>query len=377
MRIPKSIRCPSFPRAIAFGALLVLASSGSASPLGEPDIPSTASVPQPRSVAQEIQLANDYFSGRGVERDLRLSAYWFQRAAESGDPQAEMQIGYFYDAGIGVAKDPALAGHWYQLAAAGGLADAKVSLGILYFWGSGVRQNIQLAAQLFQEAARKGSGLGDFYLGKMYSLGLGVPRDEAAGEQWYAKGAGRHNPQAEYALGAILFDRKGHAQDVSRAAGLLSDSVAAGHVPSMYALGLLLVRNPGLAKSPDEAVRLLEDSADAGIWRSSMILGAMARDGREVPVDARSAYLHFRIAALQGGDEAKALLDKDLGNLSQQLGADETSELDSEAENWFGQHHIVLEFVYKSGENRTGFPNYALAVPENGSHTLQMLPTSN
>jgi len=155
---------------------------------------------------------------------------------------------------------------------------------------------------------------------------------------------------------------------------LFRESVAAGHVPAMYALGLLLVRNPEFAKLPDEAVKLLTDSADAGIWRSSMILGAMSRDGREVPVDARLAYFHFRVAALKGGDGAKMLVGKDLSDLSQQLGPALTLELDSQAESWYRQHHVVLEFVYRGGENRTGFPNYALAVPENGSHTLQMLP---
>lgn len=374
-RIPRSIRRPSISFAIAFGALFVPTSGAFSDPLGEPDIPSTTAAPQPRSVTQEIKLANDYFVGHGVNQDLQLAAYWFQKAAESGDPQAEMQIGYFYDAGIGVNKDAGLAAHWYQLAAAGGLATAKVNLGILYLWGTGVKQNIELAARLFQEAARKGSGLADCYLGKMYAFGLGVPQDEATAEEWYVKGAERHNPQAEYALGSLLIDRKDHARDLPRAASLLRESVAAGDVPAMYALGLLLVRNPGLAKSSDEAVRLLNDSADAGIWKSSMILGAMARDGREVPVDARSAYYHFRVAMLQGGDEAKMMLEKDLHNLSQQLSPDETSAIDSHAENWYGQHHIVLEFVYRGREDRTRFPDYALAAPENGSHTLQMLST--
>jgi uncharacterized protein len=377
MRTQKSVRRLHALPAIAFGAVFVLTSSAFAAPAGEPDIPSIKPPPQPRTVEQEIRLANDYFVGRGVTQDLQQSAYWFERAAESGDPPAEMQIGYFYEAGIGVFKNPALAAHWYQLAASGGLATAKVSLGILYFYGNGVKQNVQLAAQLFEEAARKGSGLADYYLGKMCSFGMGVPQDEAAAEQWYVRGAERRNPQAEYALGMLLFDRKDHAHDVPRAAALLRDSVAAGDVPAMFALGLLLVRNPGLAKSSGEAVTLLNDSADAGIWKSSMVLGVMARDGRGVPIDPASAYHHFRVAALQGGDEAKTLLDRDIRNLSQQLGLAQAAALDSQAENWHGQHHIVLEFVYRGGGDRIRFPDYALAVPESGSHTMQMLPAAS
>jgi hypothetical protein len=53
----------------------------------------------------------------------------------------------------------------------------------------------------------------------------------------------------------------------------------------------------------------------------------------------------------------------------------QTAALDSQAEDWVQQHQIVLEFVYKVGKDRTRFPDYALASPENGTHTMQMLPS--
>jgi len=89
--------------AFAFLGFLALASNVLASSNGEPDIPTMRSVPEPRSVEQEIRLANDYFVGRGVEQDFKQSAYWFEKAAKQGDPQAQMQIGYFYDAGNDVS----------------------------------------------------------------------------------------------------------------------------------------------------------------------------------------------------------------------------------------------------------------------------------
>jgi hypothetical protein len=183
-----------------------------------------------------------------------------------------------------------------------------------------------------------------------------------------------HNPQAEYALGMLLFDRQDHVHDLPRAATLLRESAATGDVPAMFALGLLLARNPALAKSSGEATALLNDAANAGIWKSSMILGVLARDGNSVPLDPAAAYYHFRVAALQGGTEAENLLQADIRKLSSGLNPDQMPSLDSKAENWYQQHRIVLEFVSKGGENRTRFPDYALAVPQNGSHSVQMLP---
>lgn len=360
--------------AFAFLGFLALASNVLANPNGEPDIPTIRSVPEPRSVEQEIKLANDYLAGRGVVRDFKQSAYWFEKAAKQGDPQAQMQIGYFYDAGVGVPKDPELAAHWYQLAASGGVAAANVNLGVLYFWGIGVKKNEQLAIQLFREAAKHKSGLADCYLGDVYYQGAAVPRDAAAAEQWYVKGVELHNPQAEYNLGLLFFDRPDHVQDLRKAATLFRKSAEAGYVPAMYSLGLLLARNPGLSKSADEAITLLNDSASAGTWKSSVVLGVLARDGQAGLQDSGAAYYHFRVAMLQGGEDAKKRLGNDIHKLSSSLGPERTTALDSQAENWYQQHHIVLEFVYKTGKNRTGFPDYALTNPENGTHTMQMLP---
>ena len=36
-----------------------------------------------------------------------------------------------------------------------------------------------------------------------------------------------------------------------------------------------------------------------------MLLGILARDGNGVPKDSKAAYYHFRVACLQGGDEAE------------------------------------------------------------------------
>ncbi len=69
-----------------------------------PDVPSEEI--QRRASAghlpEELELARDYYIGRGVSRDLSLAAYWYRRAADQGDPGAQVDIGYLYLKGIGV-----------------------------------------------------------------------------------------------------------------------------------------------------------------------------------------------------------------------------------------------------------------------------------
>lgn len=356
---------------VYLGALL-MAVNGYASPTAGAD---AANMKHPPSIAQEVNLANKYLFGQGVARDSKAAEYWLQKAAGAGDPQAQMELGYFYEAGIGAPRNMELAAHWYRLAAHAGEPEAKANLGLLYFWGEGVPQDREMAARLFREAAEKGSGKAASKLASMYAIGTGVPQDKATAEQWYAKGAKAHNPEAEYQLGLLFFDEPDHKTDLRKAEKLLRSSAESNFVPALYALGLLLARHPDLAKSPAEAAQFLQESANAGNWKSSEVLGALARDGNGVPKDLHAAYFHFRVAALQGGKEAQKELETDLKRLQATLAPTLTSALDSEAQQWYSAHHVVLEFIHQSSpDGKTKYPEYVLAAPEKGEHELQMLP---
>ncbi len=341
----------------------------------EPDIPQIQTRAEGGSIQQEIELASAYLTGRGVRQDEKQAAYWYEKAAESGDPEAQKEIGYFYQIGMGVPFDPVRAVHWYQLSAAGGLLSAKVDLGVAYVWGVGVSRNTSLGEQLFRESAEKGSGLGACYLGDMYYSGIGVKRDLAVAKHWFELGTKLHDPRAAFRLGSLLSTVEGHAQNLPRAADVLRKPAEEGYVPAMQALGLLLVNHPELAKSPGEAVASLDQAANAGNWRASATLGVLARKGSGMPVDNRSAYYHFRVATLQGGDPARQLLGNDLSIIAGKLGAADVARIENEAKAWFQQHHDRLQFVYKGGENWRRFPAFALAVPEEGSYAGKLIPT--
>lgn len=371
--MPSIHRCAFVLSAASFCILIAGPTKIGASPSGEPDLPTTEAAPAPRSTAEQIRLADDYFAGRGVTRDLKMAAYWYQRAAEAGDPGAQMQIGYLYETGAGVDRNLERAAKWYQLAASSGSLPAKVNLGIAYLWGIGVEKNDRLAFDLIHEAATHGSGLAACYLGDFYAFGYGVPQDKSQAEQWYRRGAALHDPIAEFDLATTLMNAKAGRQDLPTAAKLLRLSAAAGYVPAKHALGLLLVRNPELAQFSGEAAGLLNEAASAGNWRSSVLLGVMLRDGNGVSVDREGAYYHFRVATLQGGEEAARLAARDLDQLSAKLAPGRALALDFEANQWYQQHHFVLEFVEKEDGNRPGFLSFALVAPDLGRHAAELL----
>ncbi len=320
-----------------------------------PDVQQLQIKAQKGFVAQQIELAEAYFTGEGVAEDAKQAAYWFQKAAAAGNPEAQNLVGYLYEAGVGVPADPARALHWYQLAAASGSSDATLNIGVLYVLGLGVRMDVSRAAEYFQKAVDRGNGTGASYLGTLNYTGNGMKQDMAAAERWYTLGQKMNDPISTYNLGSLYSTAPDHPHDAAKAAGYLRQSAETGYVPAIHSLALLLVHHPEFAKSPQESQHLLEYGEGAGYWRSSLLLGVLARDGNGIPADPKVAYYHFRVAIRQGGKTAQDVLAFDINRLTATLGTRQTEAIDADANSWFEQHHLTRAFVHTKGGSKKFF----------------------
>jgi len=372
----RSVRAvSSVPLVIVTSMLIGIVQPRSASAIN-PDIPRIQAGAERGSIQQQIELAAAYLAGRGVPLDEKQAAFWYEKAANAGDPGAQQQIGYFYQAGIGVERDPTRAAQWFERAIAGGLISAKVNLGVAYVWGLGVRADPVFAARLFREAAQKGSGTGAYYLGLMYFFGQGMPKDRSEARRWFELGAKLHSLPAEFDL-ALMLSKEPDAGSRDRGFRLLRESAAGGVVAAKHQLGLEILHKPDLARTPNEAVVLFEEAASDGFWKSSLVLGILSRDGREMAKDCKAAYYHFRIAALQGGERAATLAANDLRALSLDLGQAQIQAIDQKAAAWAQKHSRPLEFVNLQGENASMFPAYALLYPPKDMHAGALVGSSD
>jgi hypothetical protein len=93
-----------------------------------------------------------YANGRGVLKDYKQAAKWYQKAADQGDADAQYNLGVMYDKGRGVLKDYKQAVKWYQKAADQGLADAQYNLGVMYTNGEGVPKDLSKAKYWIKKA---------------------------------------------------------------------------------------------------------------------------------------------------------------------------------------------------------------------------------
>jgi len=353
----------------------ILMSAATSSRALDTNVPRQQPGPENRSVKQEIQLAASYLAGRGVVQDFAQSAYWYERAANAGDPLAQNEIGYFYEAGIGVSRDSARAAQWYQRAADGGFLQAKVNLGLAYLWGLGVKKDERLGFDLIHQAAVRGCGVADAYLGEMYHFGYGVAADHEAARNWYELGAHANDSLAQYRLASLLITGSPSRENLLKATKLLRQSIKGGYVPAKHLLGLVLVNHPDLPARPNEAVENLQDASERGIWRSSAVLGAVFRDGNGVPMDHARAFYYFRLAQLQGGETVRQKVAKDLAILSRELTADQAATLVKETDEWSKKHPLTLEFVYKDTGSSSEFPVFAISAAIDDTHTGRLIPT--
>lgn len=308
------------------------------------------------NLQHELQLAGDYLAGRGVPRDAKMSAFWYRKAADQGDPGAQNQLGFLYSSGIGVPADQAEALKWYERAMAGGSRAAKLNIAVMYLRGSGVRQDPRFGVQLLEDLVKKNDAAAEDYLGLVYYIGYGVNVDQSRGEKLFERSAKQHNPEAAYDMGTLYSVVDHHAHDFPRAAQYLRSAVQVGYVPSMHSLGLLLVNHPELAQRPGEAIALLESAAEAGSWRSAVVLGVLARDGKYTAKNTAEAYRWFSIATRLGGPEAEKLLRFDLTTCKNALDPAARNQENQRMEAWLAEHPDHDLFVFGDRYRAGSFP---------------------
>lgn len=306
-------------------------------------------------VAEQLQLGEAYLKGEGMPQSAANAAYWYEKAAQSGNPEAQNLMGYMYQSGYGVQENATKAVRWYELAASAGNSDAMVNLGVLHMVGSGVSKDPRRAAEYFQRAVERGNGTGAAYLGTMAFQGIGTKQSTDDAEHWFEKGAKLHDPVSAYYLGQLYSIADDHAHDFARAARYLRPAAKMNYVPAMQLLGDILVRHPDLPGGIEEAVRLLQTASKEGSWRASVVLSVMESTGTGMAADTKMAYFHLKLAQLQGGSAAEGLVGPRLPVLVEQLGRERAEATEAAAHAWFQQHSSTPTLVRFKGHEKKFF----------------------
>ena len=183
-----------------------------------------AQIPEIKAAEQgnpnaQLDVGIAYFEGVGVDTDTIEAIKWFRRAADQGLAEAQYLIGWAYKTGIGgMPKDAAEAFSWFQKAANQGLAEAEGALGNAYYFGVGVPQDRADGVRWLARAAKQGIAEAQVGLGMIYSEGnQDVKRDEAEAVRLFQNAAQQGNVNAQAFLAVAFLQGKGVPKDYKKA----------------------------------------------------------------------------------------------------------------------------------------------------------------
>lgn len=92
--------------------------------------------------AAQYRLGSMFDKGEGVQKNDKLAASWYIKAAAQDDTRAQFAIAEMYNDGRGVLQDDKLAAKWYLEAAGHGLPKAQLNIGLMYAKGTGMPQDL-------------------------------------------------------------------------------------------------------------------------------------------------------------------------------------------------------------------------------------------
>ena len=143
-----------------------------------------------------FDIGTRYADGKGVTRDAKIAARWFEQAAAGGHAPSQYRLASLYREGRGVAKDPVIAFQWFDRAAAQGHVLAMHNAAVLLAEGVHGAPDYAGAALWFKRAAEHGVKDSQFNVAILFARGLGVNQDLVESFHWLSAAAAQGDQDA-------------------------------------------------------------------------------------------------------------------------------------------------------------------------------------
>jgi len=156
------------------------------------------------------------------KQDYTQSAFWYHKAAEQGNADAQFNLGRLYKKGHGVPQDDRQSAFGIRKAAEQGNAEAQYLHGMMYTLGDDVPQDYTQAAAWYRKAAEQGVAGGAIQARACRTKMVGgFPQDDAQAAFGIARRLSRAMAEAQFLLGLSYYFELGVPQDYAEAYFLL------------------------------------------------------------------------------------------------------------------------------------------------------------
>lgn len=142
------------------------------------------------------RLVAQFFNDReSAQYNFNEAFRWYERAANNGDLEAQINLAEWYFNGDVIGRDILTAIKWYGRAAAQKDPYAQYSLGLIYLNGDDlIPIDYTSAVEWIERAAWQNYSAAQYTLGRLYASGIGVPANDMQAYAWWTMANKFDNP---------------------------------------------------------------------------------------------------------------------------------------------------------------------------------------
>lgn len=142
----------------------------------------------------QYELAQMYFVGNGIERNVDEAILWYKKVAEQGNVEAQYKLADIYFTGNGIDKNYKEAFNYYKQSAEKGYKNSYFNLAELYYSGDNGEKNLQEALKWYLKTKEMNNPETQLKIGNIYKEN----GNKKQAFKWYEKSANQNNPEALY-----------------------------------------------------------------------------------------------------------------------------------------------------------------------------------
>ena len=250
-----------------------------------------------------IELGKLYYLGSSLyPKNLETSRSWYAKAAEAGDPAAQLMLAKMLSSGIGGDSNLPKSYEWaskaletYEKRAESGDGQAALWVFLIHEKGLTGQQNSIVAFPFLVKAAELNDLQAQTLLALKYKEGTPqLAQNLTEAVKWFEKAANQKDMGAIMEVGLAYRDGLGVDKDLAKAQSWFEQGSKLGDPYAMTALAKLYIADDSQPENMGKAINLLQKVADIGEIEGSLLLAELYETGKAGEQDSDKAYAILR-----------------------------------------------------------------------------------